>query len=592
MPNLEFCEKEILKQKCTEVFSLLKRPNEPYSVFEIASAFSSQANKEKDKKIAETLTLLAKVTSPTLQPTSRNEPFIASCSNPYPIFTPTLLTSEELDSLADILEEIEQPILKARIADILWIYAKPKKREHCITAIKSYLAIEASNNFSYLDIYDLWERASYLSVSLKDQTILEEVKNKILQEVENASIHWDFHTLRISEIILNTGLDNSILQQLGEKLLEITLSQKFENYFNAKNEYISGAKSIFEKIQNSEKIAECDHLLGKLHEEQGDLNKSHSNITANHNYRQALLFYRKIPKRYRNKFCIDDTKLNNLINRINTSAQSMIDEFTLVKTPKIDVSKLKQVAIAHVANKNDISLALGYFSGISSCNLNNILQRTEGIASKTIFQNLSSHSCFSSDGRLIQEIPPLTQENKDQVIFLKAIHYFPVINMKFEVFTFIKPALMQLQSEYTIPKEILISLCKHSRIVPDNRVISVAEALFQGFEYNFGNAIHLLTPQVENMVRQCLKNNGVITTHTDPDGKENERSLSSLLDDEQSRKLLGDDLWFELQAVFTHPLGANLRNKVAHGLLDDGDSNSYTCIYAWWMVLRVIIRNI
>ncbi|MDY0635044.1 DUF4209 domain-containing protein [Pasteurella multocida] len=592
MPNLEFCEKEILKQKCTEVFSLLKRPNEPYSVFEIASAFSSQANKEKDKKIAETLTLLAKVTSPTLQPTSRNEPFIASCSNPYPIFTPTLLTSEELDSLADILEEIEQPILKARIADILWIYAKPKKREHCITAIKSYLAIEASNNFSYLDIYDLWERASYLSVSLKDQTILEEVKNKILQEVENASIHWDFHTLRISEIILNTGLDNSILQQLGEKLLEITLSQKFENYFNAKNEYISGAKSIFEKIQNSEKIAECDHLLGKLHEEQGDLNKSHSNITANHNYRQALLFYRKIPKRYRNKFCIDDTKLNNLINRINTSAQSMIDEFTLVKTPEIDVSKLKQVAIAHVANKNDISLALGYFSGVSPFNLNSILQRTEGIASKTIFQNLSSHSCFSSDGRLIQEIPPLTQENKDQVIFLKAIHDFPVIDMKFEVFTFIKPALMQLQSEYAIPKEILISLCKHSRIVPDNRVISVAEALFQGFEYNFGNAIHLLTPQVENMVRQYLKNNGVITTHTDPDGKENERSLSSLLDDEQSRKLLGDDLWFELQAVFTHPLGANLRNKVAHGLLDDGDSNSYTCIYAWWMVLRVIIRNI
>ncbi|EEX49536.1 DUF4209 domain-containing protein [Pasteurella dagmatis] len=590
MPNLEFCEKEILKQKCTEVFSLLKRPNEPYSVFEIASAFSSQANKEKDKKIAETLTLLAKVTSPTLQPTSRNEPFIASCSNPYPIFTPTLLTSEELDSLADILEEIEQPILKARIADILWIYAKPKKREHCITAIKSYLAIEASNNFSYLDIYDLWERASYLSVSLKDQTISEEIKNKLVLEFEKDSIHWDFHQLRISEIVLNTGLDNSILQQLGEKLLKIALP-KFENPFNAKNEYISGAKSIFEKIQNSEKIAECDHLLGKLHEEQGDLNKSHSNITANHNYRQALLFYRKIPKRYRNKFCIDDTKLNNLINRINTSAQSMIDEFTLVKTPEIDVSKLKQVAIAHVANKNDISLALGYFSGISSCNLNNILQQTEDIARKTIFQNLASYSCFSSDGRLIQEIQPLTQENKEQVLFQKAIHNFPM-HIGFEVITSIKPAFMQLQNEYAISKEILISLCKHSRIVPDNRVISVAEALFQGFEYNFGNAIHLLTPQVENIVRQYLKNNGVITTHTDPDGKENERSLSSLLDDEQSRNLLGDDLWFELQAVFTHPLGANLRNKVAHGLLNDEDSNSYTYIYAWWMVLRIIIRNI
>ncbi|MFK3618639.1 DUF4209 domain-containing protein [Pasteurella multocida] len=591
MSNLEFCGKEILKQKCTEVFSLLERQSEPYSVYEITSAFSSQANQEKDKKIADTLALLAKVTSPTLQPTSRNEPFIASCSNPYPIFTPTLLTSEELDFLANILEEIEQPILKARIADILWIYAKPKKREHCITAIKSYLAIEASNNFSYLDIYDLWERASYLSVSLKNQTILEEVKNKILQEVENASILWDFHTLRISEIILNTGLDNSILQQLGEKLLEIALSQKFGNPFNAKNEYISGAKSIFEKIQISEKIAECDYLLGKLHEEQGDLNRSHSNMTASHNYRQALLFYREIPKKYRNKFSIDDTKLNNLINHIHTSAQSMTDEFTLVKTPAIDVSGLQQVAIEHVANKNDVSLALGYFSGVSSFNLNNILQQTEDITRRTILQNIAGLSYFSSDGRLIQEIPPLTEENKEQVIFLKSIHNFP-IHIGFEVITSILPAFMQLQSEYAISKEILITLCQHSRIVPDNRIISVAEALFQGFEYNFGNAIHLLTPQVENMVRQYLKNNDVITTHTDQGGKENERSLSSLLDDEQSRKLLGDDLWFELQAVFTHPLGANLRNNVAHGLLDDEDSNSYTYIYAWWMVLRIIIRNI
>ncbi|WP_424404978.1 DUF4209 domain-containing protein [Pasteurella sp. PK-2025] len=590
MSNVKFCGKEILKQKCAEVFSLLERPNEPYSVYEISAAFSSQANQEKDTKIAETLTLLAKVTSPILQPTSRNEPFIASCSNPYPIFTPTLLTSEELDFLADILEDIEQPILKARIADILWIYAKPKKREHCITAIKSYLAIEASNNFSYHDIYDLWERASYLSVSLKDKTILEEVKNKILQEVENASIHWDFHQLRISEIILNTGLDNRILQQLGEKLLKIAL-QKFENSFNAKNKYISGAKNIFKKIQNSEKIAECAYLLGKLHEEQGDLNRSNSNITANHYYRQALLFYRKIPKKYRGKFNIDDIKLTSLEIQINASAKSMSAEFTLVKTPAIDVSELQQVAIEHVANKNDVSLALGYFSGVSSFNLNTILQQTKDITRRTILQNIAGLSYFSSDGRLIHEIPSLTQENKEQVIFLKSIHNFP-IHIGFEVHTSIFPAFMKLQSEYAISKEILITLCQHSRIVPDNRVISVAEALFQGFEYNFGNAIHLLAPQVENMVRQYLKNNGVITTHTDQDGKENERSLSSLLDDEQSRKLLGDDLWFELQAVFTHPLGANLRNKVAHGLLDDEDSNSYTHIYAWWMALRLIIRSV
>jgi hypothetical protein len=48
-------------------------------------------------------------------------------------------------------------------------------------------------------------------------------------------------------------------------------------------------------------------------------------------------------------------------------------------------------------------------------------------------------------------------------------------------------------------------------------------------------------------------------------------------------------LAFELQAVFCDSAGPNLRNALAHGLLDDDDMFSVASVYAWWLTLRLIM---
>lgn len=189
--------------------------------------------------------------------------------------------------------------------------------------------------------------------------------------------------------------------------------------------------------------------------------------------------------------------------------------------------------------------------------------------------------------------PPLALDgnNRDEVILKNAIKNFG-IHIHLAVEGCILPALEQIQQEHIFPKNFLVDLCKLSDIVPEKREILVANALYQGFEWDFRSAIHLLAPQVENMVRQLLKRNGLVTTHTDPNGIENEMGLSSLVSIVDAREILGDDLWFELQAVFTDSLSANLRNEVGHGLLDDDTSNSLYSVYAWWVVLRLVVRNV
>lgn len=120
----------------------------------------------------------------------------------------------------------------------------------------------------------------------------------------------------------------------------------------------------------------------------------------------------------------------------------------------------------------------------------------------------------------------------------------------------------------------------------------MASAIWFGFEYEFANSIHLLCLQVENMIRVNLKEAGAQTSNVDRNGIENENGLSTLLDLPEAIEVFDEDLMFEIKAIFTDSLGPNLRNEVAHGLLNDDSNQNYSCVYGWWMILKLIIRSI
>jgi hypothetical protein len=52
------------------------------------------------------------------------------------------------------------------------------------------------------------------------------------------------------------------------------------------------------------------------------------------------------------------------------------------------------------------------------------------------------------------------------------------------------------------------------------------------------------------------------------------------------RKLLGEDLVFDLQGLLVERFGVNLRNRMAHGLMGHDEFAFPTVLYLWWLVLR------
>ena len=592
MEELNFLSKEETSIKIDEIFSELSN-EEQNSLFRIHSILKNIATNETNTKLRKSLFLLSNICSLIIDLESRNEPF-----KPFMIigdqssFLPIDFIEEVNLYLPSIVDEDLPPILKARIADILWTYSTPKNKKYSEIAIENYISMDICDDFFEPDVYVFLERAVMLAKQTKNSSLIEKIKSKLLNEIDHPSTSWDFHLLRIIEIFDNTDLDKGLNHELSEKLLEKQKEFNHEQQFHIAEQYLELAAKLFKKSGNEEDSYKSLALLSQATENHGDYRKNESAMVANSFYKLALQRYREIPKAHRNTLQIDQ-KLDTIQEKITQSGLLITDELKLISTKQMNISELQEQSINHVKDKQTAFESLLYFSGVSSCNFESIWKSTEKYIQNSVVSSLFGATSVSLDGRKISSIPPLALDgnNRDEVILKNAIKNFG-IHIHLTVKGCILPALNQIQEKHIFPKDFLVDLCNLSDIVPEKREILVANALYQGFEWDFRSAIHLLAPQVENMIRQLLKRNGLVTTHTDQNGIENEMGLSSLVSIDGAREILGDDLWFELQAVFTDSLSANLRNEVGHGLLDDDTSNSLYSVYAWWMVLRLVVRNI
>jgi hypothetical protein len=93
------------------------------------------------------------------------------------------------------------------------------------------------------------------------------------------------------------------------------------------------------------------------------------------------------------------------------------------------------------------------------------------------------------------------------------------------------------------------------------------------------HAVHVLVPQVENVVRVHLQHAGAITTTTSAEGIVMENGMSALVKLTQKVEVFGEDLTFELIALFCDQNAANLRDEVAHDLISKNACESAAGIY-------------
>lgn len=569
-----------------------------YGYYSISSVYSEHESMERacqNNKLANALHIASRVCSMKLVPDSPNEPF-----RPFNQQVSVAIddfTDEQLVFIANVYADITDELVKARFADLLWLRMNPKNINYARTAIQNYLLLPIDSKTWHSDVGDCWKRCIQLAHQVRDNDSIKEIESLLKSAFEKEYQNSPFMNLWIAEVIESNNLLKDKIISIAEDLFYYAVGFCSLGSYYIARDYLFLAERIFKRQGEQDSELDCLLLSAESFKDEGD-SQSYGNkkneIGANLSYESALQAYRKIPKAKRDYLGVTE-KLDTLRKRITATGHNLLSEMGEFQLATIDISKIKAVSIEHVKGKQSLDLSLLYFTGFDSHTYQQ--SRTQAMHSlqSSIFSSLVSSSHISHDGRTIARTPSFNfsddSAEKEQAIYNKAIQEFQ-ISVQLIVQGSIIPALHQILSESRITKKYLEKLCYLSPIVPSNREYLMSSALWSGFEYDFRNCIHLLAPQVEHLIRIKMKDNGLVTSNLDSGGIENENGLATLLKNEHAKHILGEDLLFELQALFTESIGANLRNEVAHGLLNDQNSESHACVYAWWMILRLIVRSL
>lgn len=581
--------------------TLDKTPREGYSAmwqaFSMAARSSIEQGRNEHGKV---LWLLADACSMMLSPSSQNEPF-----KPYAVFhdrrsvIPDDMLEADITFFAKIVDSVDDGWLKARLADLVWLRGKPRNTAFALTAIDAYRTLPLDKDTWIRGGRDCWSRAISLARMLRGGAgeRLKQMEATIVGAFNVATRAEGFLGLWLADLLKSNGLGRGHRVDIARKLEAWAHEFDGEGDLHKARDYFAAAAEWHKTIPDKVKAAEMTVAVaeGWVKEAIARIaSESPSYSVATSFYENAIQTYRSIPRAERTTHSVDE-RIAELRTHLTDSGERSLEEMGLIRTPGIDITQIVENARKSVTGKSAQEALLAFANLHRGADVEELRGTVLERMRQHPLQSLFAATVVSRDGRVIAKRPAMSlgrELTEDHEINVRAemIRDYGIM-VGILVQGDIWPALEVLLLEHRLREADFIDLARHSPIVPKERAGLFGKALFAGYERDFVTALHLLIPQIEHLVRVHLKQAGAKTANLDKDGIENENGMSTLMDLPESEQVFGKDLAFELKSLFCDSFGPNLRNELAHGLLDEDACHSPFAIYAWWLALRLTFNT-
>lgn len=581
--------------------ALEQASREGYSaMWQAFSAAARSAMEEGRNEHGKVLWLLAHACSMRLLPSSQNDPF-----EPSAVFRnrrsviPDDLIEADIQFFAEIVDAVDDIWLKARLADLAWLKRKPRGVAFALTAIDAYRSIPLDTETWIRGGQECWERAISLARMLKAGAgdRLKQMEVSIVASFNAATRQDGFLGYWLADLLKTNGLGQLHRNDIAQKLESLAREFDGESDMHRARVYFSASSDWYRTIPDEAKAAEMmasvaeGWVKGAIAQVSSD-NPSHG-VAASF-YENAIQTYRTIPRAERTAYRVDE-RIAELRAHLNESGEKALGEMQLISTPGVDITQFVENARKSVSGKSTTEALLAFANLHCGVKVDEMRERALKQMQQFVSYSLFSSTVMSCDGRVIAKHPAMrfgAEPSEDDEIAIRAemIHDYGIL-VSIVVHGDIWPALEVLLLEHRLREADFIGLANQSPIIPKGRAGLFGKALFAGFDRDFVTALHLLIPQIEHLVRVHLKQAGAKTTNLDKDGIENENGMSTLMDLPEAEQVFGKDLAFELKALFCDPFGPNLRNELAHGLLDEEACHSPAAIYAWWLGLQLVFKT-
>lgn len=548
----------------------------------------AQAAAAEDTPKAAALDFLAKICSMMLVPDEPATPFKAMLVTPNgSSMVPEHLTTADISLLADLAPTVKHALLRARLADLVWLRDRRRGVAFAHMAIEAYRQLPIDSKEWDYEVPKCGQRAVQVALSTGKGggAVATEIAAELLgafwkamAEDDQGAAHRYLHPLQAERLARDHAAQIAdALEAVARRQLHA--GDPFTSLLSAER-----AQAWFEKAGNAERRAAALILVAESWVAQGEMDGS--GITLHHCYTKAIDAYRRVSARYREQFGAAGA-IAELRAKLPAAGLDMLARMKTV-SHSIDISDLVREAVSKVQGLAPVD-ALFAFCRIAPWPSLEALRAEAEIPLNGIAALFSSTS-VDEDGRVIAHVDGVddaeSRERRLVAEMIKACARRADMSAR----ALIDPTLDVIRQQFHLYPQDFYTIAQLSALVPGDRADLVAKGLYAGYCRDFVQAIHILIPQFEHMVRMVLKDAGAYTT-TRQDGIEMELGLSALVDLPEMKERFGEHLTFTIRSLMCKPLGPNLRNQVAHGLADYDLCASGYGVYAWWLILTLVVEG-
>lgn len=538
-----------------------------------------------EAKTEEIFALLGYATSMMLKPNSPTEPFTPR-SVLYNSRSAIMddFSEDHLKFFGEIVLDISDPELRARIADILWVKNRDfHAAELAITAyLESATILEAP--VQWPECAKRIERAVRLAASLGRNT---RHLDEVISHIETVLDTYNgedpkFLSERLMGLLLEFQRgDSTKYSALSEKLAKRAESDG--DWFRARTYW--EAKARWHALANdadNERTARIRAAETYVKDVEAAINRETPSyaVAADHLLR-AIESYRRIGEA--------SERIEELHHTLLEYQEISTNELKLIST-EIDLNEAVKRAIARIKGKTLYDALFEFALMGTSPEVNILRKEVQELARNYPIRHLLPVVEVNEKGKVVGRSSNnlFSDDPKESEAAMRA-NMFKQANLHHTIHTqgIIEPVRCQINLEHNVRLSDFIPIVSNNPLIPEGREHIYAQGLHAGMQGDFLVAAHLLIPQFENSIRHVLAQHGAITSRIDSKGIQDERSLNTTLYLPEMHDVFGEDITFDLQGLLTERFGANLRNQMAHGLMSHDAFYSVSVVYLWWLILRL-----
>lgn len=499
---------------------------------------------------------------------------------------PSDLRDSDLDALSQMLLELRPACLRARAADTLWI--RRRDRAAAETAITSY--IEASRRWPDDWIHDAIEQveralqiAAQLGrggVDLATQAVAR--IREMLREPDAMAIGPRGHLLRL---LLEYGETDGLEADLEEAIGRADDLLAAGSYSDARLWFELSAElaAALDRPEEHRKYAIAAAETWVAEAEIAASGEDPSHMRAAGLIEFAIKSLRGIggmrPR-------IDELHEKMLGWQEHTpaemqkfSAEIGLTDFVKHSIERVSGKPLRQALVA-------LSLLYGYRD------VQQIREEVVRLMREHPLQFLFSKSILDAKGRVVARPPSMSTSDEEETEAAIQAEMFSQARstMGIVVQGSINPARRTIITEHPLSYSVVLQLIGPSPFIPAGHEQMYAKGIWAGLNGDFATAAAILAPELENAIREEMDRHEVMLPRLDSNVFHEARQLGEYLYAADAERVYGPDKLFMLKAVLCNDFGADMRDRVAHGLLSYPEYMSTESAFLWWLALRLAVE--